>query len=129
MENSGLLGEEQAGFRQGYSCMDHIFNLKSIVDIYLSKRKRLFSAFVDYAKAFDTVNRVKLWKKVISYGINGKILKVIINIYNKAKSCVKYNFGELSEIFTSGIGVRQGENLSPLLFSIFLNDLEMHLLI
>ena len=88
--------------------MDYIFNLKSIIDIYLSKCKRLYCAFVDYAKAFDTVNRVKLWKKVISYGINGKNINVIMNIYSNAKSCVKSNLGDLSEMFTSEIGVRQG---------------------
>jgi hypothetical protein len=44
-------------------------------------------------------------------------------MYNDIKSCVQYN-GSQSEIFPSLTGVRQGENLSPFLFSIFLNDLE-----
>ena len=98
LEKFGILGEEQAGFRHGYSTLDHIFNLKSIIDIYLSKRKKLFCAFVDYAKAFDTVNRSHLWKKLIQIGINGKVLKIIINMYNNAKSCVKSNLGLLKYI-------------------------------
>ena len=58
--------------------------------------------------------------------MNGKILNVIKDIYSKAKSCVKSHQG-LSRFFQSNIGVRQGENLSPILFSIFLNDLKSFL--
>lgn len=45
------------------------------------------------------------------------------NMYNNIKSCVKVN-SSFSTFFPCSIGVRQGENLSPLLFSLFLNDLE-----
>ena len=54
---------------------------------------------------------------------NGKLLSVIRNLYCKAKSCVKSN-GKLSDYFNCNRGVRQGENLSSLLFAIFLNDFE-----
>ena len=119
----GCIGEEQAGFRQGYSTIDHIFTLHAIIDMYLSKNKKLFCAFIDYRKAFDFVDRCSLWSKLIAVGINVKLLSVIRNLYCKAKSCVKSN-GKLSDYFNCNIGVRQGENLSPLLFAIFLNDFE-----
>jgi hypothetical protein len=122
IEDSGLLGEEQAGFRQGYSTIDHTFTLKCIIDLYLRRRKRLYCAFIDYRKAFDTINRVALWQKLASCMINGKVLKVIYNMYDKAKSCVR-NGGEISDYFPCQVGVKQGENLSPLLFAIYLNDL------
>ena len=61
--------------------------------------------------------------KLISSDINGNILKVIYNLYDGDNSCVKMN-GKLSDYFKCKIGVRQGENLSPLLFAIFLNDFE-----
>ena len=61
--------------------------------------------------------------KLISTGINGNILRVIHNLYAGAKSCVKLN-GSVSSYFNCNVGVRQGENLSPLLFAIFLNDFE-----
>ena len=54
--------------------------------------------------------------------MSGKILRVIIQMYKSAKSCVALD-GVLSNDFLCMTGVRQGENLSPLLFSIFLNDL------
>ena len=91
--------------------------------MYLSKNKKLFCAFIDYRKAFDFVDRCSLWSKLIAVGINGKLLSVIRNLYCKAKSCVKSN-GKLSDYFNCKIGVRQGENLSPWLFAIFLNDFE-----
>lgn len=56
------------------------------------------------------------------HDINGKCISIIYSMYSKAKSCVKTN-NSLSDFFSSQTGVRQGENLSRLLFSIFLNDL------
>jgi len=126
LESSGLLCEEQAGFRKNYGTVDHIFTLKMLIDFYLSKNKKLYCAFVDYKKAFDSVNRACLWKKLLDHNIDGKIFRIIYNIYDKAKSCVKGNHG-LTAFFASSTGVRQGENLSPILFSIFLNDLVQHI--
>ena len=48
---------------------------------------------------------------------------VVYNLYYKAKSCVRVN-NDKSELFDCNIGVRQGDNLSPLLFAIYLNDFE-----
>ena len=115
------LGLEQAGFRAGHSTMDHVFVLHHVIDFYRQQGKQLYCAFVDYSKAFDLVDRQALWYKLFSHGISGKVLTVIKNIYHGAKSCVRAN-GALSEFFECSTGVRQGENLSPILFAIFLND-------
>ena len=58
-----ILGQEQAGFREGYSTIDHIFVLQLIVELYQSVHKRVYCAFVDYRKAFDSINRSLLWQK------------------------------------------------------------------
>jgi hypothetical protein len=117
-----IIFEEQTGFRDGYSTVDHIFTLDFVINYYLSKGKRLYVAFVDYKKAFDTVDRISLWRKLISCGINGPVLNIIYNMYSNAKSCVEFG-GFKSDYFKCNVGVRQGENLSPVLFAIFLNDL------
>ena len=78
----------------------------------MKAKKKLFCAFIDFQKAFDTVNRIQLWSKLFN---------VIYNLYKGAKSYVKLS-NQRSEVFSCLIGVRQGENLSPLLFAIFLND-------
>ena len=62
--------------------------------------------------------------KLLNSGVNGKVLHVIRDMYAKAKSCVKTRHG-LSQFFcVSNVGLRQWENLSPVLFSLFLNDLK-----
>ena len=77
---------------------------------------------MDYKKAFDSVNRSYLWQKLLSNNLDGKMFKIIQSMYANAKSCVR--LGHLkSSTFSSNAGVRQGENLSPVLFSLFLNDL------
>ena len=124
--NQGIIGEEQAAFRESYSTMDHVFVLNELINIYLHKKKRLYCCFIDYQKAFDTINRSALWGKLIANGINGKILQIIYNMYETAKSCVKQQ-SMISGFFSCNMGVRQGENLSPLLFAIFLNDFETSL--
>jgi len=56
-------------------------------------------------------------------GLNGKLLRIIRNMYQAVKSCVKLcdNYSDLS------IGLRQGEIISPIMFSLFVEDLEMYL--
>ena len=125
LESLSALGEDQAGFREGYSTLNHIFVLHCLIDFYLQRKKRLYCAFIDYSKAFDLIDRSTLWMKVLNLGIRGNIINVIFNLYSKAKSCVK-NGNDLSQLFNCNVGVRQGENLSPLLFAIYLNDFALY---
>ena len=62
-------------------------------------------------------------EKLFSYGITGKVIDVIMNMYKSIKACVM-DSGIRSDFFASHVGVRQGENLSPLLFALFLNVLD-----
>ncbi|MCG7875884.1 MAG: reverse transcriptase family protein [Candidatus Thiodiazotropha endolucinida] len=126
LEENNLLKENQAGFRKHYSTVDHIYSLYSLVELLKTENKKLFCCFVDFSKAFDSVWRIGLWKKLLHTSVTGKFLKVLQSLYAEVKSCVTLN-GENSPFFTSNRGVRQGDNLSPALFSIFLNDLEDHL--
>ena len=121
-DEEGLIGEEQAGFRSGYSTADHIFTLHAIIELYKAASKRLYCAFVDYKKAFDMVDRTALWAKLLDLGVDGKLMRVIVNLYQKAKAVVRV-CGRLTDSFPCNIGVRQGESLSPLLFALFLRDL------
>ena len=123
IELAGVMGEEQAGFRSGYSTEDHIFTLHMLIEHYKEQEKRLYCAFVDYRKAFDYVHRPSLWRKVINSGISGRILRAVVDIYNQAKSALR----SYPDAFRCNVGVRQGENLSPLLFALYLNDFENYL--
>ena len=108
METNNILNENQAGFRKHYSTMDHIFLFKGIIDLFCHKKQKLFCAFIDYQKAFDTVWREALWFKLTQSGIqqNTKFYNIIKNMYNDIKSCVFVN-GETSNYFSSLMGVRQ----------------------
>ena len=65
---------------------------------------------------------------MLASGISGKLFHVIRNMYEKGKSCVALTTEAQSYFFTCNIGVQQGENLSPLLFSIYLHDLKSFIL-
>ena len=121
-----MLSEIQTGFRKDYSTSDNIFSLHCLIELLKARSKKLYCCFIDFSRAFDTVWRVCLWRKLLSQDINGKILRVIKNMYDDIKSCVSIN-NKTSSFFTSSMGVRQGENLSTLLFSLYLNDLESYL--
>ena len=121
-----IINESQAGFRKGYSTIDHIFTLRCLLDLFKNSNKKLYCAFVDYKKAFDSINRTSLWLKLLSYNINGKVLQIIRNMYHNAKSCIRTNSG-LTEFFSCNVGVRQGDKLLPLLFALYLNDLEEYI--
>ena len=115
--------EAQSGFRAGMGSVDNIFVLHGAVKHCLSEGKRLYATFVDFTKAFDYVVRENLLLKLIKFGVRGRILNVIQSMNKSVKSIVIYN-NCLSEDFTCYLGVRQGECVSPFLFSLYLNDLE-----
>ena len=53
--------EQQAGFREVYTTLDHSFTLHGPVQRYLQRYTKLYVAFVDFKKGFDFVNRNALW--------------------------------------------------------------------
>ena len=118
-----IIEKNQAGFRTCYSTMGHIFVLHALTEIAKTQKKKLLSLFIDFSKAFDLVWRVELWKKLLANNINRKCFQSILNMYKGIKSCVSYNGGQ-SFFFSSFRCARQGKNLSPVLFALFLNDLE-----
>ena len=122
VDEKQLLDNCQSGFRKHHSTTDNIFILHNLIELVCKGKNKLFCAFIDLKQAFDKVWRNGLWEKLASYDIKGKCLRIIKKIYENIKSCILVN-GAKTNFFISNIGVGQGENLSPLLFNLFLNDL------
>lgn len=109
------LRDEQAGFRQNRSCTDQIATLRIIVEQSLEWKSSLYINFIDYEKAFDSVDRGTLWKLLRHYGIPAKMVTLIRNSYD-GMSCRVIHGGQLTDSFQVRTGVRQGCLLSPFLF-------------
>lgn len=75
--------------------------------------------FVDLVKAYDTVNRELLWKILKKYGIPEKVIIVLKKLYNS--TTIFLNIDKVKASFKATRGVKQGDNLAPILFVIFLN--------
>ncbi len=79
-------------FEKGWSCIDHLSTLTSIIETQKQMRKITYTAFVDFSKAYDRVDRRLLWSKLGSAaGLGGKIMHALKQIYNKVECCVKVN--------------------------------------
>lgn len=108
----GVYIEAQGGFRKGLGTAGSIFVLRNLTTWSLSHKQKLYCAFVDYAKAFDYVVRGNRWFTLLLSGVNGKMLRIIMNMYQKVSSCIKGTPG-ITDSFDCVLGLRQGESLSP----------------
>jgi hypothetical protein len=88
VEAFNKITETQAGFRAGYSTIDNAFVLYSVVYRYLNMKGRIvYHAFVDFLKAFDSVDRWKLFDILRDNGVKGHFYISIKAIYTSVKAC------------------------------------------
>ena len=109
------LRDQQAGFRKGRSCTDQIASLRIILEQSLEWNSSLYINFVDYEKAFDSVDRKSLWRLLRLYGVPEKITNIIRNSY-EGMTCRVIHGNQVTDAFQVKTGVRQGCLLSPFLF-------------
>ena len=83
-----------------------------------SSRKNLYFCFIDYAKAFDCVDRHKLWKILHETGIPDHLTCLLRNVYVGQEATVRTAHG-ITDWFQIGKGVHQGCILSPCLFNLY----------
>ena len=123
LNDNNIMSNCQIGFTQNKRTSDHIFVLKCIIEEAKSKRQPIYGCFVDFKKAFDTIwiNGL-LFKLLHKYSLSPKFVRILRNMYCSLKSCV-YSNSTLGEIFSITIGMRQGCNLSPSLFNLYINDI------
>ena len=111
----------QLGFCKGAQTADHIFTLTTCIDKYVKhKKERLFTCFVDFQKAFDTVWRdallYKLWHDL---GVDGKFFKCLTHMYSHGKAKLKL-VQKISQLMDVEVGTEQGHPMSPELFKCYI---------
>jgi Reverse transcriptase (RNA-dependent DNA polymerase) len=112
----------QFGFKKGVSCANAIFMVKQTVDYFTTNDSTVNVVTLDLASAFDKISHFRLFLILMTKQVPVSIIRLLYNWYSKVISCVKWN-DTLSKPFQLYSGVRQGGNLSPALFSVFVNEL------
>jgi len=89
--------------------------------------KTIYTCFVDFRKAFDTMPREKLWWVLEGIGVGRRFLACLWSMYSQDQACVSHPTKGLSNTFPCTIGVKQGCPLNPLLFELYINALELRI--
>ncbi|GBP03195.1 LINE-1 retrotransposable element ORF2 protein [Eumeta japonica] len=110
--------KEQAGFRSNFSTIDHIHVLRQLLQKYREYNKVYYLGFVDFHKAFDSLEHQYMWESLKRQGVHTKYIRLLKIIYEK--STVRIKLERTGEEFSIERGVRQGDPTSPKLFSAVL---------
>ena len=112
---------EQAGFRRGFSTIDHIFTLRQVIQKTEEYNQPLCLAFVDYEKAFDSIETWAVLQSLQRCHIDHRYIEVLKCLYENATMSVR-----IQDQYTKPIqlqrGVRQGDVISPKLFTAAMED-------
>ena len=112
------LREERAGFRKGRGCIDQIFALRNIIEQCTEWHRQLYINFVDFHKAFGSINRKSLWRILRAYGIPKEIAELIKSFFYNNCTC---SVGYSNTWFAVERGERQGSVMSALLFNLIID--------
>ena len=110
----------QNGFRPGRGTTPHILALRRLLEGVRAKSHPAVIIFVDFRKAFDSVDRTNMFTILKAYGIPDKILQLIKSVYDQTTARVISPDG-ITELFRVLAGILQGDTLAPYLFIIIVD--------
>jgi hypothetical protein len=116
----------QSGFMSKKGTREGIFNMRMLCERYCEMSKDIYACFIDYEKAFDRVNHEIMIKCLKDIGLNGKDIKLIVNLYWTQKAYIQLEQDLSGEIMIKR-GVRQGCVLSPCLFNLYTEMIFRHI--
>nr|CAH8852710.1 unnamed protein product [Trichobilharzia regenti] len=120
--HEGLTREEQAGFRSGRGCIDHVFTLRQLLEHRHTYCRPTTVVFLDIKAAFDSLDRTVLWNCLLERGAPEKFVNILKALYRNTLGRVKAH-NQLSSLFPTKSGVRQGCLISPFLFNFAIDDI------
>ena len=112
------LSDVQAGFRKGRGTRDQIANIRWIMEKAREFQKNIYFCFIDYAKAFDCMDHIKMWKILKVMGISDHLTCLLINLYTGQEATVRTGHGT-TDWLQIRKGVCQGCISSPCLFNFY----------
>ena len=85
---------EQAGFVEGRGTRDQIANIRNIMEKAIEFNRPVYMCFIDYSKAFDTVQHQKLWDTLVSMGFPRHVVELLRTLYDDQESAVRTTCGD-----------------------------------
>ena len=113
---------DQAGFRSGFACDDHLLAVTLLIEICNEHNIPLWLCTVDYEKAFDSIEHGFLWQALLEQGVPAPYINLLASMYSG--QCGKVSGGgALSREYSIQRGTKQGDPLSPVLFNAALGKI------
>ena len=122
MAKNNVIEEDQEGGQRKKSCRRQVKKIVHIFEDARRTKRQLYCVFVDWRNAYNGVDQDVIWECLRQMGIHPKDVELISSLYHESDILVRNSFGDTASIPLK-CGVKQGDNISPTLFTIVINVL------